>query len=60
MPRNELFIGGLDRNCNQGDLEHVFEKYGRIVRCSVKNSATSGAVFAFIEYEDENCAEVTL
>ena len=57
MPRKELYIGGLDRNCNQSDLENVFDKYGRIARCSVKNSA-NGAVFAFIEFEDENSAEV--
>ena len=57
MQRKELYIGGLDRNCNQSDLESVFDKYGRIARCSVKNSA-NGAVFAFIEYEDGNSAEV--
>ena len=57
MPSKELFIGGLDRHCSQSDLESAFDKYGRIERCSVKNSA-SGAVFAFIEFEDENSAEV--
>ena len=59
MPSKELFIGGLDRHCTQSDLENAFDKYGRIERCSVKNSA-SGAVFAFIEFEDENSAEVNI
>ena len=38
MPSKELFIGGLDKECTQSDLENTFEKHGKITRCSVKNS----------------------
>ena len=37
MPRNELFIGNLDRHVTQRDIESVFDKYGKILRCDVKN-----------------------
>ncbi len=37
MPRNELFIGNLDRDVAQRDIEDIFYKYGKILRCDVKN-----------------------
>jgi RNA recognition motif-containing protein len=37
MPKSELFIGNLDRQITQRDLEDVFDKYGKILRCEVKN-----------------------
>jgi RNA recognition motif-containing protein len=57
MPRAELFLGNLSRDVNQRDIEDVFEKYGKIIRCEVKNKGY-GAAYAFLEYEDERDAEV--
>jgi RNA recognition motif-containing protein len=37
MPRPELFVGNLGRDVERKDVEDVFEKYGRIVRCDLKN-----------------------
>jgi RNA recognition motif-containing protein len=40
MPRNELYIGNLDRDVHRQDIEDVFEKYGRILRCDLKNTGS--------------------
>ena len=48
MPRNELFIGNLDRDVAQRDLEDIFYKYGKILRCDLKNR---GAVDIFIFFK---------
>ena len=37
MPKNELFIGNLDRHVTQRDIEGIFDKYGKVLRCDVKN-----------------------
>jgi len=81
MPRNELFIGSLPRDVSRRDIENIFDKYGRIERCDIKNRGKhskqkqqrqetfylfnkifflkgEGAVYAFLEFEDERDAEV--
>jgi RNA recognition motif-containing protein len=58
MPRTELFLGNLAKDIQSRDITDVFEKYGRILRCDIKNRGL-GAVYAFIEFEDERDAEVT-
>ena len=57
MPRNELFIGNLDRHVTQRDIESVFDKYGKILRCDVKNRGknfniyiTNDSKFNFVIY----------
>ena len=37
MPRSELFLGNLTRDVTQRDIEDIFEKYGKVMRCEVKN-----------------------
>lgn len=37
MPRNELFLGNLSRDVQRRDIEHIFDKYGRIERCDIKS-----------------------
>ena len=37
MPSKELFLGNLGRDVTSKDLEDIFDKYGRIERCDVKN-----------------------
>ena len=37
----------------------MFEKYGKVIRCDVKNKGY-GAAYAFLEYEDERDAEVNI
>ena len=50
MPRNELFIGNLDRDVVQRDIEDVFYKYGKILRCDVKNKGVNSLVYFYINY----------
>ncbi len=57
MPKSELFIGGLGHDIQRKDIEDVFEKYGRIIKCDVKSKGP-GSSFCFVEYEDERDAEV--
>ncbi len=57
MPKSELFIGGLGQDIQRKDIEDVFEKYGRIIKCDVKSKGP-GSSFCFVEYEDERDAEV--
>jgi arginine/serine-rich splicing factor 7 len=56
MPKSELFIGNLGGDITSKDVEEVFEKYGRIVKCDVKNKGPNS--FCFVEYEEQRDAEV--
>jgi len=55
----ELFIGNLGAEISSQDIEAVFEKYGRVVKCDVKSKG-EGSTFCFVEYEDERDAEEAL
>ena len=57
MPKSELFIGNLNSDITRKDIEDVFDKYGRIIKCDVKIKG-QGSSFCFVEYEDERDAEV--
>lgn len=59
MPRTELFLGNLGRDISRSDIEKTFDKYGRLIRCDLKNRGF-GANFAFLEFEDERDAEDAL
>lgn len=37
MPKTELYIGNLAGGTRQRDIENLFDKYGRLVRCDVKD-----------------------
>jgi RNA recognition motif-containing protein len=37
MPKTELFVGNLDRDVQRKEIEDAFEKYGKILRCDIKN-----------------------
>jgi RNA recognition motif-containing protein len=37
MTQTELFVGNLNRDIERKDIEDVFKKYGRILRCDLKN-----------------------
>lgn len=52
--RGALFIGCVSRDARQRDLEQLFEKFGTITRCDLRNG------FAFVTYEDERDAEDAL
>lgn len=56
MPRTELYIGNLNRDVSKKDIESVFEKYGRLLRCDLKDKGIQ--VYAFLEFEDSRDAEV--
>ena len=57
MPGTELYIGSLNRDTTKRDLEDLFDKYGRVVRCDVKDKGF-GPIYAFLEFEDARDAEV--
>eukprot|EP00124_Ichthyophonus_hoferi_P004547 Ihof_evm3s515 gene=Ihof_evmTU3s515 len=47
-----LFIGHLGPEIRTRDLEDTFSRYGRLIRCDVKNGG-----FGFVDYEDRRDAE---
>ena len=52
MPRTELFLGNLARDVGRRDIESVFDKYGRLLRCDLKNRGMflfKSCFFGFIE-----------
>ncbi len=55
MPRSELFIGNLNADITRKDIEEVFDKYGRILKCEIKSKG-HGSSFCFVEFEDDRCA----
>jgi RNA recognition motif-containing protein len=57
MPKTELFIGNLNKEVTREEIEEVFDKYGQLVRCDVKNRGM-GAAFCFLEFAEERDAEV--
>mmetsp|Transcript_13787 Transcript_13787/g.22757 ORF Transcript_13787/g.22757 Transcript_13787/m.22757 type:complete len:310 (-) Transcript_13787:1064-1993(-) len=45
-----IYVGHISSRTRESDLERTFSKYGRIVRCDLKNG------YAFIEFSDERDA----
>ena len=41
MPRKELFVGNLSRDIQKRDIEDVFDRYGKLVRCDLKDRGTN-------------------
>ncbi|CAF1086475.1 unnamed protein product [Didymodactylos carnosus] len=40
MPSSEIFVGNLNRDVSKRDLEDIFEHYGRLIRCELKQGAS--------------------
>ena len=59
MPKTELYVGNLNREVARKDIESVFDKYGRLLRCDLKNRGV-GSIYAFLEFEKYEDAEVSL
>lgn len=65
--RSQLFVGRLPIDIRERDVEQVFEKYGRLLRCDVKygmfgstgrrGSGRTGMAYAFVDYDDKRDAE---
>ncbi|XP_076370014.1 uncharacterized protein LOC143256544 [Tachypleus tridentatus] len=53
--RYQLFIGRLPLDVRERDIENIFEKYGRLLRCDVKYG--TGMAYAFVDYDDRRDAE---
>lgn len=53
--RAQLFIGRLPKDIRVRELEAIFERYGRLLRCDVKYGI--GTAYAFIDYSDRRDAE---
>eukprot|EP00112_Aurelia_sp_Birch-Aquarium-sp1_P016689 Seg3809.2 transcript_id=Seg3809.2/GoldUCD/mRNA.D3Y31 product="Serine/arginine-rich splicing factor 6" protein_id=Seg3809.2/GoldUCD/D3Y31 len=47
----QLFVGSLSRDTTERDLENVFYKHGKLMRCDLKRG------FGFVEYESPKDAE---
>jgi RNA recognition motif-containing protein len=41
MPKTELFVGNLGKDVDKKDIEEVFEKYGKLLRCDIKNKGNT-------------------
>ena len=39
MPK-ELFVGNLSRDVQKRDIEDVFDRYGKLLRCDIKDKGT--------------------
>ena len=59
MPKTELYVGNLNRDVTRKDIESVFDKYGRLLRCDLKNRGV-GSIYAFLEFEKYEDAEVSI
>jgi hypothetical protein len=59
MPKTEIYVGNLVRDITRKEIEDVFEKYGRLRRCDLKNKGF-GATYAFLEFDEESDAEVII
>eukprot|EP00124_Ichthyophonus_hoferi_P000890 Ihof_evm14s38 gene=Ihof_evmTU14s38 len=46
-----IFVGNLARDVREDDIDHLFEKYGKVLEVTLKNG------FGFVEFEDERDAE---
>ena len=57
MPKTEIYVGNLVRDITRKEIEDVFEKYGRLRRCDLKNKGF-GQTYAFLEFDEESDAEV--
>ncbi|CAF0725710.1 unnamed protein product [Didymodactylos carnosus] len=61
MPSSELFVGNLNRDVSKRDLEDIFESYGRLIRCELKQGASSFASsYGFLEFESSNDADAAI
>lgn len=49
-----IYIGNLPPDVRTKDVEDLFDKYGKIVFCDLKNRG-KGPPFAFLEFEDSRC-----
>ncbi|GFQ89949.1 uncharacterized protein TNCT_687902 [Trichonephila clavata] len=67
--RSQLFVGRLPIDIRERDVEQVFEKYGRLLRCDVKygmfgstrkksSGVGTGMAYAFVDYDDKRDAEI--
>ena len=59
MPKTELYVGNLNRDVTRKDIENVFDKYGRLLRCDLKNRGM-GSIYAFLEFDKYEDAEVNI
>lgn len=47
MVRSELYIGNLNKDVTSRDIENVFRKHGKVLRCEVKNKGNEIASKGF-------------
>ncbi|CAF0767543.1 unnamed protein product [Rotaria sordida] len=61
MSQVEIFVGNIHRDISKHDLEDIFENYGRVVRCELKQGASNFASsYGFLEFESGSDAEAAI
>jgi hypothetical protein len=60
MPRNELYLGNLSKDVTQRDIEGVFKRHGKILRCDIKNKGAYQTKFIFFMSHDMKMNSITL
>ncbi|KAJ1849348.1 hypothetical protein LPJ70_000531 [Coemansia sp. RSA 2708] len=52
---SQLFVGRLPRDVESSEVERVFEKFGKLVRCDIKRGTSLR--YGFVEFENSEHAE---
>lgn len=62
MQQNKLFVGNLPFNCNENDLQDVFEQFGEIEEIRVITDRDTGRSrgFAFVTFTEKEAADAAL
>jgi RNA recognition motif-containing protein len=59
---NKLFVGNLDYNVSESELQALFSEFGAVTSCSIAKDRDTGRPrgFAFVEMESQAGAEAAI
>eukprot|EP01006_Ploeotia_vitrea_P031188 TRINITY_DN63495_c0_g1_i1.p1 TRINITY_DN63495_c0_g1~~TRINITY_DN63495_c0_g1_i1.p1 ORF type:complete len:320 (-),score=29.67 TRINITY_DN63495_c0_g1_i1:167-1090(-) len=52
-----IYVGNLDRDTTDKELERLFDKFGKITECKIRSNAQRGTTFGFVTFDDARDAE---
>jgi len=52
MSQRYLYVGRLDKDVTQRDLEELFESYGRFTKCDIRSGAEMGEFVTKLPFVD--------